>query len=102
MDWKVSKVLFHRRYEGQPDYILANVSIVLNDELSLNEMRFAKKRDDDGFTVMFPKWGAMRRFYYFPFNNDLKLCIEKAVIERYEQLKAEGKWREDTPTSEVQ
>lgn len=93
MDWEVTNIYFNYKNERQPDFVIANVGIIMNNSFLFNDIGFAKNRNGDGYTLMFPR--VRGKTYYFPIKKEVRELITEAVVDRYEQLKAEGKWRDN-------
>lgn len=91
---EVTKVRFRFRRKEQSPNVIANVSITLNNAITIDHIRFTYNKEFDRYVLRFPSLKFEGELYSF-INLELstRLMMIKAVEEQYKSLVEKGLWR---------
>lgn len=91
---KVTNVKFRFRRNGQSPNVIANVSITLNNAITIDHVRFGYNKKFDEYFLQFPSLLLEGEFYsYIRLELNTRLIIIKAVEDQYKSLVEKGLWK---------
>lgn len=93
---EVTRVQFYKKHKGQSINTVANCIITLNNELSINGIKFCRSKINGECYIHVPARNNGDIFISnVNLSSKLKRKITRAILDKYKYLKFQGLWKKE-------